>query len=496
MRRKIAIVLALTMALSIGACNGAGGQNTAPAATVEAATEEAEPAAVKEEAVADTSETESDISEAEAGPMSGAEPNAAAPDTSAAAPDENAAAPDANEAAPDANAAAPNANAAAPDTSAAAPDANEAAPDANAAAPDANAAVPDANAAARDEEPAETEKASVEAKIPGIANRKPLAGVEISIKDIDPLLIGQAENKEAGTGCTVLICKNGMRAGLDVRGGGPASRESQLLNPLMSAQILHAIVLAGGSAYGLGTANGVMSYLEEQGIGYDTGYALVPLVAQSDIYDLSVGDPTVRPDPDMGYAAAKQAFESPNYQDGNFGAGCGASVGKIAGMKYSMKTGIGSYAVQIGDLKIGAIVVLNALGDVYDWRTGQQIAGFLTEDQKSLRSTMDYLSSLSEVNENKFSGNTTLAVVVTNADFNKTQLCKIAGMAHDGYARSINPVHTSADGDSIYAVSVGNVAADQDLIGSLGAEVVSEAIIRAVYGAEGAYGLPAAADLP
>ena len=468
MRRKIAIVLALTMALSIGACNGAGGQNTAPAATVEAATEEAEPAAVKEEAVADTSETESDISEAEAGPMSGAEPNAAAPDTSAAAPDENAAAPDAN----------------------------EAAPDANAAAPDANAAVPDANAAARDEEPAETEKASVEAKIPGIANRKPLAGVEISIKDIDPLLIGQAENKEAGTGCTVLICKNGMRAGLDVRGGGPASRESQLLNPLMSAQILHAIVLAGGSAYGLGTANGVMSYLEEQGIGYDTGYALVPLVAQSDIYDLSVGDPTVRPDPDMGYAAAKQAFESPNYQDGNFGAGCGASVGKIAGMKYSMKTGIGSYAVQIGDLKIGAIVVLNALGDVYDWRTGQQIAGFLTEDQKSLRSTMDYLSSLSEVNENKFSGNTTLAVVVTNADFNKTQLCKIAGMAHDGYARSINPVHTSADGDSIYAVSVGNVAADQDLIGSLGAEVVSEAIIRAVYGAEGAYGLPAAADLP
>ena len=467
MRRKIAIVLALTMALSIGACNGAGGQNTAPAATVEAATEEAEPAAVKEEAVADTSETESDISEAEAGPMSGAEPNAAAPD----------------------------ANAAAPDANAAAPDANEAAPDANAAAPDANAAVPDANAAATDEEPAETEKASVEAKIPGIANRKPLAGVEISIKDIDPLLIGQAENKEAGTGCTVLICKNGMRAGLDVRGGGPASRESQLLNPLMSAQILHAIVLAGGSAYGLGTANGVMSYLEEQGIGYDTGYALVPLVAQSDIYDLSVGDPTVRPDPDMGYAAAKQAFESPNYQDGNFGAGCGASVGKIAGMKYSMKTGIGSYAVQIGDLKIGAIVVLNALGDVYDWRTGQQIAGFLTEDQKSLRSTMDYLSSLSEVNENKFSGNTTLAVVVTNADFNKTQLCKIAGMAHDGYARSINPVHTSADGDSIYAVSVGNVAADQDLIGSLGAEVVSEAIIRAVYGAEGAYGLPAAADL-
>ena len=353
-----------------------------------------------------------------------------------------------------------------------------------------------ATAPASEEETEEVTTVSVAAKTPGIANRKPLAGTEIKITDIEPLMIGQAENKEAATGCTVLICEDGMRAGLDVRGGGPASRESQLLNPLMSAQIVHAIVLSGGSAYGLGTANGVMTYLEEQGIGYDTGYALVPLVAQSDIYDLSVGDPSVRPDPDMGYEAAKKALEAPNYQDGNFGAGCGASVGKIAGMDFAMKTGIGSYAVQIGDLKIGAIVVLNALGDVYDWRTGEQIAGFLTEDKTSLRSTMEQMSSSIEAKDNKFTGNTTLAVVVTNANFNKSQLCKIAGMAHDGYARSINPVHTSADGDSIYAVSVGDVVADQDLVGALGAEVVSEAIIRAVYNSEGAYGLPAAADLP
>ena len=336
---------------------------------------------------------------------------------------------------------------------------------------------------------------SFKAKMSEIENRKPLAGTEIAITDIEPLLIGQAENKDAATGCTVLVCKDGMRAGLDVRGGGPASRESQLLNPLMSAQMVHAIVLSGGSAYGLGTANGVMSYLEEQGIGYDTGFALVPLVAQADIYDLSVGDATVRPGPDMGYEAVKKAFESPNYQDGNYGAGCGASVGKIGGMDYAMKTGIGSYAVQIGDLKIGAIVVLNALGDVYDWRTGEQIAGFMTEDHKALRSTMEQMSSSIEAKD-KFTGNTTLAVVVTNAKFDKAQLCKIAGMAHDGYARSINPVHTSADGDSIYAVSVGEVAADQDLVGTLGAEVVSEAIIRAVYNSESAYGLPAAADLP
>ena len=318
---------------------------------------------------------------------------------------------------------------------------------------------------------------------------------EISVTEIGPIRIGQTEDEEAATGCTVFICENGMRAGLDVRGGGPASRESQLLNPLMAAQQIHAIVLSGGSAYGLGAASGVMKYLEEKGCGYDTGYALVPLVAQSDIYDLSVGDSAVRPDADMGYEAAKKAFESPNYKDGNYGVGCGATAGKIAGMETCMKTGIGSYAVQIGDLKIGAVVVLNCLGDVYDWKTGEMIAGLLSEDKKEFRSTADYMMSSIEAVDNKFTGNTTLAVVITNAAFEKAQLCKIAGMAHDGYARSINPVHTSADGDSIYAVSIGDVQADQDLVGLLAANVVSEAIVRAVENAEGAYGYPAASDL-
>ena len=318
---------------------------------------------------------------------------------------------------------------------------------------------------------------------------------EIPVTDIKSIRIGQVENREAATGCTVLISEDGMRAGLDVRGGGPASRESQLLNPLMAAQTIHAIVLSGGSAYGLGTANGVMSYLEEHGFGYDTGYALVPLVAQADIYDLSVGDSSVRPDASMGYEAARMAFESPNYQDGNYGAGCGATVGKIAGMEYCMKTGTGSYAVQIGELQVGAIVVLNALGDVYDWRTGEQIAGLLTEDKQALRSTADYMKKTTEVVENKFSGNTTLAVVITNASFDKSQLCKIAGMGQDGLARSIYPVHTSADGDSVYAVSLGDVKADQDLVGTLASEVISEAIIRAVESAEGAYGYPSVSDI-
>ena len=318
---------------------------------------------------------------------------------------------------------------------------------------------------------------------------------EIHIKDMRPIRIGQAENVAAGTGCTVFLCENGMRAGLDVRGGGPASRESELLKPLAAAQEIHAIVLAGGSAFGLEAAGGVMQCLEERGIGFDVGVTKVPLVVQSDLFDLTVGDPFVRPDAAMGYEAALWALEVPNYRDGNFGAGCGATVGKIAGMENCMKSGIGSYAIRIGDLAVGAVVAVNALGDIFDWKTGRQIAGLRTDDGSALRSTETYFASLERIADNKFSGNTTLGVVITNADFSKAQLCKIAGMAHDGYARSIRPVHTSADGDSIYAVSVGTVRADQDLVGMLAAEVVSEAITRAVMRAESAYGFPAACDM-
>ena len=318
---------------------------------------------------------------------------------------------------------------------------------------------------------------------------------EISIGDIGPVAIGQTENAEAGTGCTVFISKDGMPAGLDVRGGGPASRESELLDPLAAASSIHAIGLSGGSAYGLGAADGVMKYLEEKNIGYDTGVARVPLVVQSDLFDLSVGDGSVRPDKDMGYEAARIALESPNYKDGNFGAGCGATVGKIAGMDTCMKTGIGSYAIRIGDLKIGAVVAVNALGDIYDWKTGKKIAGLLTEDGKGFRDTLEYMAMDTTAKDNKFTGNTTIGVVITNAEFSKSQLCKIAGMTHDGYARSIRPVHTTADGDSIYAVSAGDVKADQDLVGSLSAVVMSEAIKRAVFSAESAYGFKSAGDL-
>lgn len=318
---------------------------------------------------------------------------------------------------------------------------------------------------------------------------------EIPITSFDNLQIGQAENAAAGTGCTVvLLGKDGAPAGLDVRGGGPASRESELLKPLAAAQVIHAIVLAGGSAFGLDAAGGVMRYLEERSIGFDVGVTKVPLVCQSDLFDLTVADARTRPDAAMAYAACVNA-ETGNYRDGNHGAGTGATVGKLLGMDHCMKSGIGSYAVQVGPLQVGAVVAVNALGDIYDSETGRKVAGLLANDGKTfLDSELLTLQNI-DVKENKFVGNTIIGVVFTNAQFNKSQLCKIAGMAHDGYARAIRPVHTSADGDSIYAVSLGDVAADQDVVGALGARVMAKAILRAVQAAEPSYGFPAVRSL-
>lgn len=318
---------------------------------------------------------------------------------------------------------------------------------------------------------------------------------EISINEIGPIRIGQVENAEAGTGCTVFINDEGMHAGLDVRGGGPASRETPLLSTLSAAQRIHAVVLAGGSAYGLAAAGGVMQYLREKDLGFDVGVTKVPLVVQSDLFDLTVGDPNVYPDEAMGYEAARRAFEEPNYKDGNYGAGCGATVGKLCGMERCMKTGIGSYAVQLGELKIGAVVAVNALGDVFDWKSGKQIAGMLTEDQSAFAKSPEEMRKSIEAIKNRFVNNTTLGVILTNARFHKGSLCKIAGLGHDGYARSIRPVHTSLDGDSIYALSIGDVIADREVVGLMAAEVISEAITRAVTSAESAYGFPAAKDL-
>ena len=335
---------------------------------------------------------------------------------------------------------------------------------------------------------------------------------EISIKEIENIRIGSAENKEAATGCTVIICENGAPAGLDVRGGGPASRETELLKPLANADKIHAVLLSGGSAYGLDAAGGVMANLEERGIGLEVGAVRVPLVCQSCLFDLAVGDSKVRPDKAMGYEACENAWSgvNGNYEDGNVGAGTGATVGKALGAEFCMKAGIGSYAVQIGPLKVGAIVAVNAIGDIYDWKNGQKVAGLLGPDKKSFRSTeelfyqgyeaamaaaMQQAETAGNDNSSGLVTNTTIGVIITNGKFDKSQLCKIAGMTHNGYARSIRPVHTSMDGDSVYAMSVGEIPADKDMVGTLAARVMSEAILRAVQNVDSAYGLIAAKDL-
>ncbi len=308
---------------------------------------------------------------------------------------------------------------------------------------------------------------------------------EIKLYEIGDFKIGNAQDKETGTGCTVLLFEDGACAGLDVRGGGPAARESELLKPMAAADMIHAILLSGGSAFGLDAAGGVMQYLEERGCGTDVGGIKVPLVCESCLFDLSVGDPTVRPDKAMGYAAACAA-EQGNYHNGNFGAGTGATVGKTRGMQYCMKSGIGSYAVQLGSLKIGAVVAVNALGDIFDYKTGHKIAGVQGDTDPVAEDDLydGYTCAAASPLEN-----TTIGVVITNARFNKSQLCKIASTAQDGLARSIRPVHTNYDGDSIYAVSLGDLSADQDVVATLAARVVSQAILCAVQSARSAYGI-------
>ena len=307
--------------------------------------------------------------------------------------------------------------------------------------------------------------------------------IQIPVTSIANLQIGQAQDAAAATGCTVILCPEGAAAGLDVRGGGPASRESELLRPVAAADKIHAVLLSGGSAFGLDAAAGVMRWLAEHDIGFDTGVAKVPLVCASCLYDLTVGESTVRPGPDMGYQACENAG---NYQDGCFGAGTGASVGKFRGMAQAMKTGIGSYAVRLGALEVGAIVAVN----------GRQVAGMLAPDHSDFLSTEEEMFQSSKVVKNKFVGNTTIGAVMTNACFDKTAMNKIAAMAQNGLVRAIRPVNTTADGDSLYALSVGSVEADLDMVGTLAAQVVSEAILRAVDSATGRDGLPARRDLP
>ena len=323
---------------------------------------------------------------------------------------------------------------------------------------------------------------------------------EIKITDIENIKIGNAEDEKAGTGCTVIICERGAITGLDVRGGGPASRESELTKPFASAEVIHAVLLSGGSAFGLDAAGGVMKYLEERNIGFDVGVTKVPLVCESCIFDLQVGDYKIRPDAKMGYQACVNS-EKNNIQMGNHGAGTGATVGKILGIDFAMKSGLGFYALQIGNLKVGAIVSVNAFGDIFDYESGKMIAGVLNKEKNGFGNSEEELIKIAENKnlsfdiENNITTNTTIGAVITNAKFTKSQMGKIASMSHNGFARTIKPVHTNLDGDSIYAMSVGDVKANLDAVGSIAAIVMGKAINSAIINTKSAYGFKAYRDI-
>ena len=307
---------------------------------------------------------------------------------------------------------------------------------------------------------------------------------EISIKEIDGVSIGNAQNDEAKTGVSVIYFKNGAQAGCDISGGGPASRETPLTSSMTADNPLNAVVLSGGSAFGLAASDGVMRCLEEHGIGYETGFAKVPLVCQSCIFDLGYGKADIRPDADMGYEACIKALEGCDDSMGNVGAGTGASVGKLLGMKQATKAGLGVHAIQVGDLKIAAIVVVNAFGDIFDSSNAQKIAGLMDPERKVFWDLEETFVKMVTTPQNLFKTNTTIGCAVCNAKFDKAKLNKIASMTRNAYARCINPVGTMADGDSIYACSIGEVVSDVNVVGSLSAKVMEQAIKKAVESAK------------
>lgn len=301
---------------------------------------------------------------------------------------------------------------------------------------------------------------------------------QIKINEMDGFRIGNSQNSVAKTGVTVIIFDKKATVGVDVSGGGPASRETHLCDPTTADNPINAIVLSGGSAFGLAAADGVMQYLEEHGMGYDTGYARVPLVCASCIYDLNYGYSKTRPDSKMGYKACKDA-ENNNPKSGDEGAGTGATVGKILGMERASNSGLGIFAVRLGELEVAAIVAVNALGDVFDPSSGKQIAGLRSEDGNGFSETKNELYKIAKRTD-LFSGNTTIGAVITNGNFSKAETNKIASMTRNAYARCINPVGTLADGDTIYAASVGGVDADINVAGTLAAEVMEKAIVNAI----------------
>ncbi|HSD41493.1 MAG TPA: P1 family peptidase [Burkholderiales bacterium] len=321
---------------------------------------------------------------------------------------------------------------------------------------------------------------------------------EKGLTAVPGLKVGHHTLAERPTGCTVILAEDGVLAAVDVRGGAPGTRETDLLDPSNTVQRVHAIVLSGGSAFGLDAASGVVRFLEERGVGFDVGVAKVPIVPAAVLFDLVVGDKAhVRPTADSGYRAAQAATDGP-VAEGNVGAGAGATVGKIAGFARAMKSGIGTASVTLPDgLIVAALVAVNAVGDVLDPATGRLIAGVRTDDGRALADARTLLRTGGFGPLGRPGEHTTIGVVATNAMLDKAQARKVAQMAQDGFARTIVPAHTPLDGDTIFALATGGLPGEADTmtIGALAADVMHTAVVRAVRAATGLRGLPAARDL-
>jgi L-aminopeptidase/D-esterase-like protein len=318
-----------------------------------------------------------------------------------------------------------------------------------------------------------------------------------AITDVPGIKVGHYTDREAATGCTVILCETGAVAGVDVRGSAPGTRETDLLRPMNLVEKAHAILLSGGSAFGLDAAGGVMRYLEERGFGYETLIAKVPIVPAAIIFDLNIGNAKVRPGIGEGYKACLAASDK-EVAEGCVGAGTGATVGKILGIDRATKSGLGTSSLKIsGDIIVAALIVVNAVGDVIDHKTGKILAGHRDQNNKGFLNTIELLTK----NQNSYRRrapapeNTTIGVVATNASLDKEQVNKLAQMAQDGMARAINPSHTMYDGDTIFALSLGDKTGDLTTLGAVAAEVVADAIVRAAKQAETLAGIPAMKDI-
>ncbi len=315
-----------------------------------------------------------------------------------------------------------------------------------------------------------------------------------AITDVPGILVGHASDYVGHTGCTVVLCETGGTCGIDVRGSASSTRQVDALNVNHLVEQVHALLLCGGSSFGLDAASGVMKFLEEKGVGFDVGVAKVPIVPTAVIFDLAFGDPKARPTRETGYEACLNA--SVEVDEGSIGCGVGATVGKLFGLQSAMKGGVGTASVAMPDgLIVGALVVVNAFGDVVDNHTGKIIAGVRkSEGSLEFAGTVDSLKR-GYVKKQFGMENTTLAVVATNGGFNKREMTKVAQIAQGGFIKTINPVHTTFDGDLVFALSTGPVEADVNRVGILSEFVVTEAVKRAVRKADGLGKLPAAKDV-